>query len=332
MLYNTKRSENMPHIARALKSVFSSTAESRDHVPDSVVRDQVQASLQRRLSSDLIDNASKMYSKVCSHLSNLSRDKSQGELVFITSILAAVILIVIILPACEAFFPGRKIQNETSNVTKSLPSPSSSTTDSLQTIEESEDEDLAMPIEHEAIIELAPQEPVQDIQIVLSQQVPVQDVQDIPNKSVELEQDFEPPSEESPDFACIPEDKVYDADEAGEIVDADEKVVVDADLRGSKDDKHSIVTPVTADKELEAPISSLLTISDVVKPVLVNDYVSVPDIALQKRSSFGKLGKRLSSTRLGLGRKGSSDASISSTSSLRKLSIRGFGKKKSQCV
>jgi len=324
----------MPHIARAIKSVFSSAEECPDEVSGSVVPEQVLASLQRRLPSDLIDNASEMYSKASLHLSNLTRDKSQGELVFIATILAALILFVIILPAYEAFFPRRTIQSESSPVTKSVPSPSSSTTDSLQTIEESEDEDLAMTIEHDAIIEVAPQESVQEVQVELSQQVSVQEVQDILNKSVELvEQALEPPPELSLDFADIPEDKVYDADEAGEVVDADEK---DTDVTGGVDDadvKHSSTTPVVADKGLETPTSSPLTSPDYVKPVLVNDYVSVPNVALQKRSSsFGKLGKRLSSTRLGLGRKDSSDASVSSTSSLRKLSIRGFGKKRSQGV
>jgi len=278
-----------------------------------------------------------MYSEASLHLSNLTRDKSQGELIFIATILAALILFVIILPAYEAFFQRRSIQSEASSVAKSVPSPSSSTTDSLQTIEESEDEDLAMPIEHDAIAELAQQESVQDMQAELSQQVSVQDVQDILNKSVELvEQALEPPSEQYLDFADIPEDRVYDPDEAGEIFDADAKEgVVNADVRVGVDDagdKHSNATPVTADEGLDTSTSPLIS-PDYVKPILVNDYVSVSNVALQKRSSsFGKLGKRLSSTRLRLGRKDSSDASVSSMSSLRKLSIRGFGKKRDQGV
>jgi len=322
----------MSHIARALKSVFSSAEERPDQVSGSVVPKQVPAFLQQRLSPDLIDNASEIYSKASLHLSNLT-DKSQGELFFIASILAAVILFVIILPAYEAFFLNRTTQSKAATVMKSVPSPSSSTTDSLQTIEESEDEDLTMPIEKDEIIELSEQGSLQDMQVALFQQGSVEHMQDILNKSVDVvEQACDPPSDQPLHFVNRAESQVYDADETEEIVDADEKEgAVDADAReavANADGEHSDSTPVTAVEGFETPTSSHPISPNYAKPDLIRDYVSVPDVALQKRSSFGKLGKRLTSTRLGFGRKDSSDASVSSIRSLRKLSIRGLGKKK----
>ncbi|KAL3796030.1 hypothetical protein HJC23_013087 [Cyclotella cryptica] len=311
----------MPHIARALKSVFASGEEHTDQVVDTSASILTLASFQQRLPLDLFENSSEMYSKASLYLSNLTGDKSQGELFFIATILATVILFVVVLPTYEAFFPQSTTQSKVAIVAKTVPSASSSTTDSLQTIEESEDEDLAMSIEKDEIIELPQQEPVEEMQ-------------DILNKSVDvIEQTYCLSTEEYLDDAIREEDPVYDADESEEIADAYEKeAVVDAYVQVDAydaDDKHSDATPVTAEEGLETPTSSPLISPDYVKPLLTKDYVSAPNVVVQKRSSLGKLGKRLSSSRLGFGRKDSSDASVCSTSSMRKLSIRGFGKKRS---
>ncbi|KAL3766238.1 hypothetical protein ACHAWO_012240 [Cyclotella atomus] len=133
----------MPRILRGLKSIFSEP-QPTVVVEETSISRQIMSLMEQHLPSNLISDASKLYSKALDQLTTLTQGKSQAELLFMASILAAVLLFAVVLPLHEAF--SRKSLATDKRCTIS-PSSNSSATDSLETIEESEEEDLPDPIE-----------------------------------------------------------------------------------------------------------------------------------------------------------------------------------------
>lgn len=138
----------MPRILPNLKSVVKEQVAPPAAVDDSslsAVMNQLLTSMQ----SDLTNRASRLYSEAAAQMTNWTQDKSHGELVFLCSILAAIVLFVVVLPLYEAL-SGRSANNAAK---RSASSSNSSITESLETIEESEEEeDVPSPVEEDVII------------------------------------------------------------------------------------------------------------------------------------------------------------------------------------
>jgi hypothetical protein len=138
----------MPRILPNLKSVVKERFALPAAVDDSslsAVMNQLLTSMQ----SDLTNRASRLYSEAAAQMTNWTQDKSHGELVFLCSILAAVVLFVVVLPSYEAL-SGRSANNAAK---RSASSSNSSVTESLETIEESEEEeDVPSPTEEDVIV------------------------------------------------------------------------------------------------------------------------------------------------------------------------------------
>jgi hypothetical protein len=140
----------MPRILPNLKSVVKERFALPAAVDDSslsAVMNQLLTSMQ----SDLTNRASRLYSEAAAQMTNWTQDKSHGELVFLCSILAAIVLFVVVLPLYEAL-SGRSANN---TAKRSASSSNSSITESLETIEESEEEeeeDVPSPVEEDVII------------------------------------------------------------------------------------------------------------------------------------------------------------------------------------
>lgn len=130
----------MPRILRALKSIFAKPQPAV--VEETPISKQIMSYMEQHLPSELISNASKLYSRALDQLATFTQDKSQAELIFMASVLAAVLLFAVVLPLHE--FLSR---NSLATDKRCVPSSNSSATDSLETIEESEEEDLPDPIE-----------------------------------------------------------------------------------------------------------------------------------------------------------------------------------------
>jgi len=130
----------MPRILRGLKSIL--TKPQPAVVEETSISRQIMSYMEQHLPSELISNASKLYSRALDQLATLTQDKSQAELIFMASILASVLLFAVVLPLHESF--SRK---SLATDKRCVPSSNSSATDSLETIEESEEEDLPDPIE-----------------------------------------------------------------------------------------------------------------------------------------------------------------------------------------
>lgn len=135
----------MPRIIRGLKAIFAK--EQSVVVEESLLQqymNRFMSMMEEHLPSDLINKSSELYSRALDEVANFTRDKSHGELIFMGSICAAVVLFVIVLPLCEAFSTSRSTEK---TLAKRSTSSNSSATESLETIEESEEEDLPDPIE-----------------------------------------------------------------------------------------------------------------------------------------------------------------------------------------
>lgn len=132
-------------IVRGLKSLFAKE-EAPVVVDDSslkVIKEAIVRSINRFLPSDTVDKASDLYSQALARMATFAQDKSNGELIFMGSIFAAVLCFAVVLPIRDA------VSNRTDKeeITKrSTPSSNSSATESLDTIEESEEEDIPDPI------------------------------------------------------------------------------------------------------------------------------------------------------------------------------------------
>jgi hypothetical protein len=132
-------------VFRAFKSVLAKERpiETVDPYPSiSVMAKQLVAAVEHHIPSEWITNVSELYAKASLHVTNLVQEKTQGEMLFMGAIITAVVLFVVVLPACEAlrFSRSEKAQPSCAFI-KSTPSSNSSSTESLNTIEESEDED-----------------------------------------------------------------------------------------------------------------------------------------------------------------------------------------------
>lgn len=127
-------------ILRGLKSIFVKPQPAV--VEETSISRQIMSYMEQHLPSELISNASKLYSRALDQLATLTQDKSQAELIFMASVLAAVLLFAVVLPLHE-FFSRKSLATDK----RCVPSSNSSATDSLETIEESEEEDLPDPIE-----------------------------------------------------------------------------------------------------------------------------------------------------------------------------------------
>lgn len=135
----------MPRIIRGLKSIFAKEQSVVVEEPSlQQYMNRFMSMMEEHLPSDLINKSSELYSRALDEVANFTRDKSHGELIFMGSICAAVVLFVIVLPLCEAFSTSRSTEK---TLAKRSTSSNSSATESLETIEESEEEDLPDPIE-----------------------------------------------------------------------------------------------------------------------------------------------------------------------------------------
>jgi hypothetical protein len=133
-------------IVRGLKSLFAKK-EAPVVVNDSsleAMKQIIARSIERHIPSGTVDKASELYSQAVARIANFRQDKSNGELIFMGSILAAVLLFAVVLPMRDAF-SSRTIEGEVTK--RSTLSSNSSATESLDTIEESEEEDIPDPIE-----------------------------------------------------------------------------------------------------------------------------------------------------------------------------------------
>ena len=129
----------MPNL---FKSAVKETVQVSDPYNSSVkMVQELIASLEQHLPAGFVDNVSALYAKASHQVVTLTQDKTQGELIFMGSIFAAVLFFVVILPAREAL-SSTEPSNSKSTVVQSV-SSNSSATESLHTIEESEEEDNA---------------------------------------------------------------------------------------------------------------------------------------------------------------------------------------------
>jgi hypothetical protein len=127
----------MPRIN--LKSIFIKAPPPPVEVNNSVTE------MIKKFMSSAENKASELYVKAVGYVANFAQDKSNGELAFMYSILAVVVLFVVVLPSCEMIFCGNT--KEDTEDKRGHVSSNSSTTESLETIEESDEEDIPSPTE-----------------------------------------------------------------------------------------------------------------------------------------------------------------------------------------
>lgn len=129
----------MPRIN--IKSIFVKT-------PPPVEVNHSMTEMVKKFMSSVENEASELYSKAVGCGVTFAQDKSNGELAFMCSILAVVVLFVVVLPTCEMIFSRRSVQTDEEIKCKTGHiSSNSSATGSLETIEESDEEDVPSPTE-----------------------------------------------------------------------------------------------------------------------------------------------------------------------------------------